>query len=191
MSFALPTTVTVVDKNLPFQPKLELIPPSRGRKISPTIWKIISKYDSFRELVRIARMEDIFDDPQANMTVFVPTDLMFPRTTLKTCIGHKVEEKDILNINFETARKMVNSIIIPNPISTTMMIQSAFTRYRTRDNVNTLIVSTPHCVQFEPYTYNKPPFGLMLNEKARILIPDIYASNGIVHTIDKFPYFSY
>jgi uncharacterized surface protein with fasciclin (FAS1) repeats len=208
MSFSLPTTITVVDKYLPHKPDLQLM--QRGtyyslasptleqeqvnndtfsHKSPPTIWKVISKYDSFRELVRIARMEDIFNDPQAKMTIFVPTELVFPRTTLKSCVGDRIEEKEILSINFELARTMVNSVIIPSILSTTMMIQSAFTRYKTRDLINTLTIETPHCVQFESNTYNKPPFGILINGKSRILIPDILTSNGIVHTIDKFPYF--
>ena len=206
MSFVLPTTVTIVDKYPLLRQQLELVPDSlfdsstetttdhqrspigRHQRL-PTIWKIVAKYDSFRELVRIARMEDILDDPQANLTLFIPTDLMFPRTTLKACIGRRIEEKDILAIDFETARKMVNSIIIPSILSTTTMMQSAFTRYRTRDTTNTLTTTTQHCVQFEPQTYNRPPFGLVLNGKARILTPDILASNGLVHTVDMYPYF--
>lgn len=197
MSFALPTITTVVDKHPPYKPELQLVQQDTyfssqvGPKIKnpSTIWQIIGKYDSFRELVRIARMEDIFNDPQANMTVFVPIDLLLPRTTLRACVGEKIEEKDILAINFEMARKMVNSIIIPSVLSTTMMMQSAFTRYKTRDTVNTLTIKTPHCVQFEPQTYNKPPFGIVINGKSRIMTPDILASNGMVHTIDKFPYY--
>jgi uncharacterized surface protein with fasciclin (FAS1) repeats len=196
MSFALPTITTVVDKHPPYTPDLELVQSSyytssgrSNQKLPPTLWQILSKYDSFRELVRIARMEDIFNDPQAKMTIFVPIDLLFPRTTLKACIGEKIEEKEIIAINFELARTMVNSVTLPSVLSTTMMMQSAFTRYRTRDLVNTLTVETPHCVQFEPQTYTRPPFGIVLNGKARVLIPDILASNGMVHTIDKFPYF--
>jgi hypothetical protein len=70
-----------------------------------------------------------------------------------------------------------------------MMMQSAFTRYKTRDPVNTLTIETPHCVQFEPRTFNKPPFNLVINGKAMIATPDILASNGMVHTTGKFPYF--
>jgi uncharacterized surface protein with fasciclin (FAS1) repeats len=134
-------------------------------------------------------MEDIFNDPQANMTVFVPLDLLFPRRTLNACIGDKIEEKEVLAIDFELARTMVNSVTLPSVLSTTMMMQSAFTRYKTRDNVNTLTIETPHCVQFESQTYNKPPFGIVLNGKSRILTPDSLASNGMIHTIDKFPYY--
>lgn len=202
MSFALPTITTIVDKHPPRTPSFEMIQ-SQNRvqntyyfgegqqqpKVPPTLFQIISKYDSFRELVRIARMEDIFNDPQANFTIFAPSDLMFPRTTLKACIGDKIEEKEVLAINFELARTMVNSVILPTILSTTMMMQSTYTVYKTRDKINTLTVTTPHCVQFEPQTYNKPPFGIVLNGKSRIVVPDIIASNGIVHTIDKFPYY--
>lgn len=190
MSFSLPTTITIVDKYPPHQPDLQFLDPTLiPAKTPPTIWQIVSKYQSFRELVRIARMEDIFNDPQAKMTVFVPTELIFPRTTLKTCHGHNIEEKEVLSINFELARTMVNSVIIPSVLSTTMMMQSAFTRYKTRDPINTLTIVTPHCVQFEPQTYNRPPFGIVINGKSRIFTPDNLASNGMVHTIDKFPYF--
>lgn len=190
MSFALPTITTVVEKYPPYEPNLEFIQRPIGPKVPvpPTLWQIISKYDSFRELVRISRMEDIFNDPQANFTIFIPTDLLFPRTTLKACIDKTIQEKDILAINFETARTMVNSVTLPSVLSTTMMIQSAFSRYKTRNLVNILTIQTPHCVQFEPHTYNKPPFGIVINGKSRIMVPDILASNGMVHTIDKFPY---
>jgi hypothetical protein len=123
------------------------------------------------------------------MTILIPLDLLLPRTTLQACVDNKVEKKDIVSINFELARTMVNSLIIPSVVSTTMMMQSAFTRYKTRDLVNTLTVETPHCVQFEPQTYNRPPFGIFLNGKSRILNPDILACNGMGHTIDSFPYY--
>ena len=178
-----------MDKFLPYKPDLQFLPETSSTAL-PTLWQIITKYESFRELTRIARMEDIFDDPQTNMTLFVPTDLLFPRTTLRSCVdANKIEEKDILAIDFDLARKMVNSVIIPNVLSTMMMIQSALTRYKTRDLVNTITVETLNCVQFDHKTYNKPPFGIVLNGKSRILIPDIPASNGMVHVIDNFPYF--
>lgn len=189
MSFALPTTISIVDKYPPHELNLEFLPPHQQQSSPLTIWQILSKYDSFRELVRIARMEDIFNDPQAKMTVFIPIDLLFPRTTLKACVDEKINEKEILSINFELARTMVNSVTLPSILSTTMMMQSAFTKYRTRNQINTLTIETPHCVQFEPQTYNKPPFGIVLNGKAQILTPDIFALNGMVHIIDKFPYF--
>ncbi|CCV02246.1 Fasciclin-like protein [Invertebrate iridescent virus 30] len=187
MSFALPTITTIVDK-YPSNFLFGMVQNEDKKNLPPTLWQILTKYDSFRELVRIARMEDILNDPQANLTLFIPTDLLFPRTTLKSCVGDSVEEKEILAINFELARKMVNSIIVPGILSTTMMMQSAYTKFKTRDPVNTLTTTTPHCVQFEPQTYNKPPFGIILNGKSRIVIPDILTSNGMVHTIDKFPY---
>lgn len=190
MSFALPTTITIVDKYVPQKPDPNMVVdvPKPRYRVPPNLWQIVSKYDSFSELVRVAQMENILKDPQAKLTLFIPTDLTLPRTTLKACIGNQIQEKDTLAINFELARVMVNSLIIPSVLSTTMMIQSAFTRYRTRDAVNTLLVQTPHCVQFEPETYNKPPFGIVLNGKTHILTPDVLASNGMVHVVDSFPF---
>lgn len=194
MSFSLPYTISYVDKYPLIQPQLEIISTngaseaSRNKRVPLTLWEIVSKYDSFREIVRIAMMQDILKDPQADFTVFVPLDFQTAGQTLQACIGNEIDEKNILNLNFNTARTIVNSLIIPSVLSTTMMMQTAFARYKTRDDINTLTIETQHCVQFEPETYNKPPFGVILNGKARIFTPDILASNGMVHVIGQFPY---
>lgn len=174
MSFILPTSSSYVDKfpkHIPtFDPEV-LHVARREARTPPTMWKIASHYDSFKEIVKIARMEGILDDPQADFTLFIPLDLHFPAT-----------------LSFGKARTVVNSLIIPQKLSSTMMIQSAFTKYQTRDPINTLLLETQHCVQFEPETYNKPPFGVIINGQSRIITPDIIASNGSVHTISTFPY---
>jgi hypothetical protein len=212
MSFALPTTTTIVDKYPIINRRSNLFEITSGKDSQvrkERIWDVVAKYEPFAELVRVAQMQDLLKDPQTRATVFVPIDLNLSSTTLKSCtglmagaglrsqsgIGSSNQEwnqewstRSILDITPEIARTMVNSVIVPTPLTTTMMIQSAFTRYRTRDLVNTLIVSTPHCVQFESNIYNRPPFGLLLNNRSRVLTPDIQASNGIVHTTDTFPY---
>jgi uncharacterized surface protein with fasciclin (FAS1) repeats len=195
MSFALPTTVTIVDKypppGTPFQNVVNPFGLTGPKGKSLNLLDAIEKYTAFRELVKIAGMDGILNDPQTKLTLFVPIDLLLPTTTLKACIdpyGPIVQDKIVPSISFETARKMVNSVIVPSELTTTMIIQSAFTRYKTRDQVNTLTMETVHCVQFEPTTFTRPPFGILVNGKARILTPDTIVSNGIVHTIDKFPY---
>ncbi|AHL67512.1 fasciclin-like protein [Chloriridovirus anopheles1] len=187
MSFALPYTISYVDKYP--RPNLPNLNTVSSLRTPHTLWEIVRKYDSFREIVRIARMEDVLKDPQANFTVFVPLDLPWPREILQSCLGDEIAEKDVLGLNFNTARTIVDSLIIPGVLSTTMMMQSGFVRYKTRDNVNMLTIETQHCVQFEPETYNKPPFGVVLNGKARIFTPDIIASNGMVHVIGQLPYY--
>jgi Fasciclin domain len=186
MSFALPYTISYVDKYPRADEHITYVGSSHPR---PTLWEIVSKYDSFREIVRAARMADILKDPQAKFTIFVPLDLSWSKESLRSCIGNAVAEKDVLALGFNTARTIVDSLIIPGVLSTTMMMQTAFARYKTRDNVNTLTIETQHCVQFEPETYNKPPFGVILNGKARIFTPDILASNGMVHVIGQLPYY--
>lgn len=181
MSFALPTITTVVDK---YPSNFVMVQNKDQNNLQPTIWQTLSKYDSLRELVQIAHMKDLFNDPQANLTLFIPLNLSFPRHKVQSCIEGIIQEKEVLDINFELARKIIDSITVPGVLSTTMMIQSAYTKFKTRDLVNTLII-TPHCVEFGP---NKPTFNIILNDKAKILIPDIIASNGMIHTIDKLPY---
>lgn len=224
MSFILPTFSSYVDKfpkQIPaFDPEaLEARTAFSHKIVPPTMWKIASRYDSFREIVKIARMEGILDDPQADFTLFIPLDLHFPRITVspsscaprtqearssspmgryapeaRSCVPFARRDWPILsvrrvpNMQFGKARMIVNSLIIPQKLSSTMMIQSAFTKYQTRDPINTLFLETQHCVQFEPETYNKPPFGVIINGTSRIITPDIIASNGSVHTISSFPY---
>ena len=205
----LPTTTTIVDK-YPLKNSngrlatsdqrsdvasvLENIKPSTRTLLQ--ILKEAKVSSSFKKVIEIAGMESLLDDSQANMTIFVPSELYLPKIILESCTQSLFgrlgtfdrKSDDIEYNNFEDARKLVNSVIVPNILTTTMMIQSAYTFYKTRDTINRLFVETPHCVQFEPYTFNKPPFGIILNNKSRIVIPDIIASNGMVHIIDKYPY---
>ena len=197
----LPTTTTIVDKYLPkysTQTNLNYRIPTNVvlENIKPathTLMQIIKeapslRLSSFEKVINIAGMEPLLNDIQANMTIFVPSELYISKTVLESCNSNFINNKDILTINFEDARKIVNSVIVPNILTTTMMIQSAYTLYKTRDTINNLLIETPHCVQFEPYTFNKPPFGIVINNKSRIVVPDIVASNGIVHIMDKYPY---
>lgn len=200
MSFVLPTTVAIVDRPQVHWPRNAR--PLRGVEDSsglddkytlsqPTLWQIVSKYDTFRELVKIAHMENILNDPQTRLTVFIPLDLTVPKLPTWSCDQHdgtSAHAAEVMAVSFESARTIVNSLIIPSVLTTTMMMQSAFRRFKTRNLINTLTFETPHCVQFEPRTFNKPPFGIVLNGKSRILTPDLLASNGIVHTVDIFPY---
>lgn len=186
MSFALPTTITIVDKF----PQQDSTPSTTFINQFPTLLDVIEKYQDFKDLVTIAQMTNLLKDPQANFTLFIPINLNFSKTTLEACIDNtSIEKKEVLSVDFELARKIVDSLIVPNILTTTIMIQSGLTRYKTRDLINTLTIGTQHCVQFEPYTFNKPPYGVTLNGKSKILFPDIKVSNGIVHTIDQFPYF--
>lgn len=175
MSFVLPTHSSYVDK-FPKHSPPTFGPPGfeASNVVPPTMWEIVTHYAAFKDIVKTARMEGILNDSQAAFTLFIPLDL--PVNFTKAAM------------QFGRARTIVDSLIIPQKLSSTMMIQSAFTQYRTRDPINTLLLQTQHCVQFEPETYNKPPFGVIINRKSRVITPDIIASNGAVHTISSFPY---
>lgn len=186
MSFLPPTIHTTVQK-YPLPKTLR-----SDETIEPTVWSVIEKkYPLFATLIQKSGLKTILDDPRADLTIFVPMDIdmgEFCPTNLKACLGNKIQEMQTLGINLFQARQIVNRLIVPGVLSTTMMIQSAITKYSTRDRFNDLLVETNHCVQFEPETYNKPPFGLILNQTARILVPDLRVSNGIIHTVDRFPF---
>lgn len=201
MSFLPPTIHTTVQK-YPL-PKTQESAGLRGDEsidlttietIEPTVWSVIEKkYPLFATLIQKSGLKTILDDPRADLTIFVPMDIdmrEFCPTNLKACLGmgNQIQEMQTLGINLFQARQIVDRLIVPGILSTTMMIQSAITKYRTRDRFNDLLVETNHCVQFEPETYNKPPFGLILNQRARILVPDLRVSNGIIHTVDRFPF---
>lgn len=187
MSFLPPTIHTTVQK-YPLPKTQE----SAGLRID-TVWSVIEKkYPLFATLIQKSGLKTILDDPRADLTIFVPMDIdmrEFCPTNLKACSGNQIQEMQTLGINLFQARQIVDRLIVPGILSTTMMIQSAITKYRTRDRFNDLLVETNHCVQFEPETYNKPPFGLIVGGRARILVPDLRVSNGIIHTVDRFPFY--
>lgn len=197
----LPTTTTIVDKYTLFKNNEHVESSSVLSTSPPTLLQIIKETphlktnNSFEKMIQLAGMEPLLNDTQANMTIFVPSELYVSKDEMESCVYNPfstiIKNIDILPFNFEDARRIVNSVIIPNILTTTMMIQSAYTLYKTRDPINRLFVETRHCVQFEPYTFNKPPFGIILNNKSKILIPDIVASNGIIHIVDKHPLYNF
>lgn len=128
-----------------------------------------TRYPDFASIVTLAKLDAILDDPQSSYTLFVP---------LEMC-------KEIAT--FELARKVVDSLLLKGFVNTTSMMQSAVRRYRTRDPVNTLTMQTG-VTHHAAHTFNKPPFGICLNQVARIVEPDVQLSNGVIHTIDFFPY---
>ena len=179
MSFSIPTTVSIVDK---FPPRSEI--QRSSVESTNTVWDTVEKYNSFKELVEKARMVDLLKDPQFKSTIFIPLDVSFPRQNIFSCFGNV----DEIVFNVETARSMVESVIVPNILSTTMIMQSCVSRFKTRNPINFLTFKTPHCVLFESTIYNKPPFGIVINGIARISNPDILTSNGMVHITGKFPF---
>jgi hypothetical protein len=124
---------------------------------------LISKYEFFAHIVRTARMDGIFADPQSKVTVFVPLESELPQN------AH--------TINFETARNIVDSVTVPWITTTTMMKQSPLSKYRTRHAVNSLYVQT-----------DPNDDVIVLNRRSRIVVPNNQARNGVLHVVDKFPY---
>jgi len=185
MSFVLPTSNIVVDKYQPERPA-DILP--YHRLISGSLLSMISKYETFRQVITIADMEGVLNDPQSNLTLFVPLDLIIEKKVLKSCVGaNKIEEKIVFDLDLNTARNLIDSLIVPGTLTCTMMIQSGMSRFKTRHSANTLTISSNQCVQLKK-TYSKPPFDIFLNNKARIIKPDIKASNGMVQVIDQLPF---
>ena len=172
MTFPGPSTTFTVDKYLSYKPNVRV---ETVDSINPTLWDVIySRNEIFAQLVTTAGMKSILRDQQTKLTIFLP----------------QTSPKEILAASFETARQMVNSVSIKNIISSTTMMQSAFTVYQTLDGSNRLQIETPIHVQFDAANnvYNHPPYGIRVNNFFKLVIPDIKASNGIIHIVDNFPY---
>lgn len=113
-------------------------------------------------------MESLFSDPQASLTVFVPID----------GLPHLDDEP-----TFERARTIVNSVTVPSALTYSVLAQGC-RRYKTRDNVNTVTTDVTIAAN---ETHQLPT--VTLNGVSRFLMTDVKTSNGIMHLIDKFPYF--
>lgn len=187
MTFQLPTSNITVDKYSHIEDHTHLHSATYNKCLN--LWDIVNKYDKFKEIVIISGMANILNDPQANMTLFIPLDIHVSFNTLKSCVDNNVTRKDIIDLDFYTARTIVNSLIIPSKVTTTMLMQSAVIEYYTRYN-NSLTFTTLECSS-NIKLFNiksKPPFNININNMSKIIRPDMVASNGIAHTISSLPF---
>jgi len=114
-------------------------------------------------MIRLAKLDGIYNDPQADFTLFVPLD-----TSLTD-----VDESVFINMDDCTARTIIQSLTIRRIIPCQLIEDNKASRYNTMNQYNKLFITVG------------PDNTVYVNNDTKILEKDILLSNGMIHTIDK------
>lgn len=120
-------------------------------------------FSKFCYIIKVAGMDNILDNMQANFTLFVPSD-----TDLKY---RKIPENFYVDMDQGTARHIVLSSLLDNRIPSEIIKDSPAAYFITKDPPNRLFITN-------------------INDKSRInnlfniIHFDIICVNGIIHVVD-------
>jgi hypothetical protein len=129
-----------------------------------TLLDIIEKnpdFSKFRYLVKLAAQEDVLNAPQANFTIFVPSD-----RSLKN-----INDNVFINMDTTTAWYIVKSCMVKNKIPSEILEDSPAAYYYTLSEGNRLFITN-----ISGITY--------LNNSIEVIHKDIMCTNGIIHVIN-------
>ena len=120
-------------------------------------------FNYFSYIIKLAEMDLILDNIQANFTLFVPSD---------TEIKIKYKYGDFLiNMDQSTAKSIVLSSLLDYRIPSELLQNSPASYYNTKYPPNRLFITN-----IGGTTY--------INDKIKIIHKDILCTNGIIHVID-------
>lgn len=119
-------------------------------------------FTKFCYIVKLAKMESILSDPQADFTLFVPSDIAI----------NKLVKHSLVNMSSSVARHIVKTSMIDRKIPSELLEDSPATYFVTKDPPNRLFITN-----ISGRTY--------INNDINIIHKDIILGNGIIHVIDK------
>lgn len=119
-------------------------------------------FSKFRYMLNLAKLENLYSDPQANFTIFVPSD---------NALKH-VDKNVFLNMDDGTARHIIKSSTLKRRIPSSVLSDSPASWLHTQDPPNRLFVTNMNG-------------RIYLNNNINIIHKDMPASNGIIHVIDN------
>jgi uncharacterized surface protein with fasciclin (FAS1) repeats len=145
---------------------------SGGVPINPgSLWDYLNespKHKIFRHLVSIAQLSEIFNDQQAEVTVFVPDDELllkkFPRNVF-------------INMEKHQARRMIEYNTLPRLINMKELLSSGSMKLNTR--IRGQVIYTQVKGSHENPT-------LFLNMTSRVVRPNLIVGNALIHVTDAF-----
>lgn len=120
----------------------------------------------FRYILRLSKLDSLYNDPQANFTVFIPSD-----QALKGLFSDSV----FTNMDLATARHIVQGSTLNRKISGDVLGDSPASYMLTQDPPNRLFVTN-----ISGRTY--------INNHINVIHKDMILDNGIIHVIDNMIY---
>jgi len=119
----------------------------------------------FSYILKLAQLEDFYNDPQANFTLFVPTD-----NSLK-----HIPDSFFIDMDDSTARHIIKSSTLDRKIISELLEDSPASYFYTKDSANRLFITNMNSKTF-------------INNNINIIQKNIELSNGIIHIIDNLIY---
>jgi uncharacterized surface protein with fasciclin (FAS1) repeats len=117
------------------------------------------EFSKFRYILRLSKLDDLYNDQQANFTLFVPTNDSIPESML-------------VNMDLLTARNIITASTLNYRITSDILSDSPCAYFTTNNAANRMFVSN-----FAGQT--------TINNYINLIGKDISATNGIIHVIDK------
>jgi len=119
-------------------------------------------FSKFRYMVKLAKLEGIFNSTQADFTIFVPSD--------KAIAG--LGDSVFMNMDDAVARHIVKSSTLDRKIPSDLLEDSPASYFLTKDPPNRLFITN-----ISGRTY--------INNDINVIHKDMQASNGLIHVVDK------
>ena len=147
----------------------DLRKPSTGIPVKPgTLMGIIENnkdFSKFAYMVKLGQLEDRLNAAVANSTIFIPSDAY---------IDKHISEDFFINMDLYTAKEVVLYHTLNKRVSYDML-NSSYSMY-----LDTMVDKEMKATILCENHQNEP----VLNNHAKIIIPDIKLTNGLIHIIN-------
>lgn len=118
-------------------------------------------FSKFRYILKLSNLQGIYNDPQANFTLFVPSDKELS----------KIPEGVFTNMDDATARHIVHSSTLRNRITSTLLEDSPASYFVTMSRINKLFITN---INGET----------LINNSLKVIEKNIECNNGLIHVVD-------
>lgn len=119
-------------------------------------------FSKFNYILKLSRLENLFNNIQSNFTIFIPSD---------KALNQQFDETIFINMDQNTAVHLIKISMLDDRINGEILKDSPSAYYMTKDNANRILISN----------YN---YKTYINNSIRIIKMDVLAINGVIHITD-------
>jgi hypothetical protein len=126
-------------------------------------------FSRFAYIIKLARLDTVFNDIQANFTVFVPSN----------CYIKNISEGVFTNLDISSARQIVLASTLKYRMTSDILKDSPASYFITMNPINSMFITNMNNITY-------------ISNCISIIHYDIEATNGIIHVTDQmlWPYFT-